>query len=163
MVGVGLIGELSNTKKTIHRRQTDDLPTHIKQHTYFEEYPLIEGRANPQTGYYVDRAKQGKLPVEFITEEDNDFWVELKQNNDGTFYTNWKAKIPCENDYLGWWSLNDPQHPDYLGPELQTAATEQLKYFDPQEEVLTRGIHHIATLQGTQPLSPQEPILPVIE
>jgi len=163
MVGVGLIRELSNTKKTVHRRQTDDLPTHVKRHAYFEEHPLIEGRTNPHTGYYVDKPRQGKLPVEFVTEGDNDFWVELRQNNNGTFYTNWKAKVPIDNNYLGWWNPNDPQHPDYLGPEPQTAATEQLEYFDPQEEVLAGEIHHIATLQGTQPLSSQEPILPVIE
>ena len=163
MAGVRLIGELSNAKKTVHRRQTDDLPTHVKRHAYFEEHPHIEGRTNPRTGYYVDKPRQGKLPVEFITEGDNDFWVELRQNNDDTFYTNWKAKVPIDNNYLGWWNPNNPQHPDYLGPKPQTAVTEQLKYFNPQEEVLAGGIHHIATLQGTQPLSPQEPILPVIE
>jgi len=46
VVGVGLIGELSNAKKTVHRRQTDDLPTHVKRYTYFEEHPLIEGKVN---------------------------------------------------------------------------------------------------------------------
>jgi len=163
MAGVGLIGELSNAKKTVHRRQTDDLPSHVKRHAYFEEHPLIEGRTNPQTGYYINRANKGKLPVEFVTEGDNDFWVELKQNNDGTFYTNWKAKVPRGNNYLGWWNPNDPQHPDYLGPEPQTTVTEQLKYFDPQEEILAGGIHHVATLQGSMPFSPQEPILPQIE
>jgi len=163
MAGVGLIGELSNAKKTVHRRQTDDLPTHVKRHAYFEEHPPIEGRNNPQTGYYVDKPRQGKTSVEFITEGDSDFWVELRQNNDGTFYTNWKAKVPIDNNYLGWWSPNNPQHPDYLGPELQTTATEQLKYFNPQEEILARGIHHVATLQGSTLFSPQEPILLQIE
>ena len=47
MAGVGLIRELSNVKKTVHRRQTDNLPTHVKRHAYFEEHPLIEGRTNP--------------------------------------------------------------------------------------------------------------------
>ena len=87
----------------------------------------------------------------------------LFRSNDGTFYTNWKAKVPIDNNFLGWWNPNDPQHPDYIGPEPQTAVTEPLEYFDPQEEILAGGIHHIATLQGTQPLSPQEPILPLIE
>ena len=163
MAGVGLIGELSSAKTTVHRRQTDDLPIHVKRHAYFEEHPLIEGRTNPRTGYYVNKPRHGKLPVEFVTEGDNNFWVELRQNNDGTFYTNWKAKVPIDNNFLGWWNPNDPQHPDYIGPEPQTAVIEQLEYFDPQEELLAGGIHHIATLQGTQPLSPQEPILPLIE
>ena len=163
MAGVGLIGELSNAKKTVHRRQSDDLPVHVKRHAYFEEHPLIEGRTKPRTGYYIDKPRHRKLPVEFVTEGDNDFWVELRQNNNGTFYTNWKAKVPIDNNFLGWWNPNDPQHPDYLGPEPQTAVTEQLEYFDPQEEVLAGGIYHIATLQGIQPLSPQEPILPLIK
>ena len=162
-MGVGLIGELSNIKKTVHRRQTDNLPTHVKQHACFEEHPLIEGRTNPCTGYYVDKPRYRKLPVEFVTEGDNDFWVELRQNNDGTFYTNWKAKVPIDNNFLSWWTPDNPQHPDYLRPKPQTAVTEQLKYFDPQEELLARGVHHLATLQGMQPLSPQEPILPLIK
>ena len=150
-------------KKTVHRRQTDDLPTHVKRYAYFEEHPLIKGRTNPQTGYYINKPKHRKTPVEFVTEGDNNFWVELRQNNDGTFYTNWKSKVPKDNNHLSWWSPNNLQHPDYLGPEPQTAVTEQLEYFDLQEEILAGGIHHVATLQGSTPFSPQEPILPQIE
>jgi len=58
------------------------------------------------------------------------------------------------NNYTGWWNITDPQHPEHQTHNVSTSAGV---------EILTGALHHIATLQGTNPLSAQEPILPQIE
>jgi len=78
-----------------------------------------------------------------------------------TAYWHAKAKdiIPRNNGLLGWWNIDDSQHPDFLGE----GSSQQIIGEVQQEEILTGGLHHIATLEGTLPLSPQELILPQIE
>jgi len=49
-------------------------------------------------------------------------------------------------------------NPDHYSPTLHTAIEQS-----PHEEILAGGIHHIATLQGSNPFTEQTPILPQIE
>jgi len=154
-VGIQLIGELDDTHKHIQRRQADNLPNHVKGQAYFESHPRLRGRANPDTGYYIS-AGTDKLAVEFVTANGEDNWTQLGKETDGTWYTTKEALVPKENRLLGWWNTDDSQHPDFFihHPEHTPA---------PPEETLAGGLHHIATLQGANPFTPQTPILPQIE
>jgi len=157
LAAVVLIGELRDEHKQVHRRQNNDLPAHVKGNAYYK----YQGLGNSDNGYYVDLATKSHTPVEFVQANDSYYWVGLIWRNDG-WYTSIKAKLR-RNRNLGWWKEIDPQHPDYVSPEhfsptLQTAIEQS-----PHEEVLTGGIHHIATLQGSNPFTEQEPILPQIE
>ena len=107
-------------------------------------HPKLRGRANPDTGYYIS-AGTDKLAVEFVT----------ANGEDNTWYTTKEALVPKENRLLGWWNIDDSQHPDFFihHPEHATAP----------EETLAGGLYHIATLQGATPFTPQTPILPQIE
>ena len=63
---------------------------------------------------------------------------------------------------LSNWRETDPQHPHYVDPEHYSPTLPAIKQ-SPHEEILAGGIHHIATLQGTNPFTEQAPILPQIE
>jgi len=78
-----------------------------------------------------------------------------------TAYWHTKAKdiIPRNNGLLGWWNIDDSQHPDFLREGSSQQIIEEVQ----QEEILAEGLHHVATLEGASPLSPQEPILPQIK
>ena len=73
------------------------------------------------------------------------------------WYSSDQRIVPKDNTALGFWSTDDSQHPDFFiyHPE-HTPSTSQ-------GETLAGGLHHIATLQGATPFTPQEPILPQIE
>jgi len=110
---------------------------------------------NPDTGYYIS-AGTDKLAVEFVTANREDAWTQLRRETDGTWYTTKEALVPRENRLLGWWNIDDSQHPDFFThhPEHTPA---------PPEETLAGGLHHITTLQGANPFTPQMPILPQIQ
>jgi len=154
-VGIQLIRELDNTHKHIQRRQTDNLPNHVKGQAYFKSHPRLRGRVNPDTGYYIS-AGTDKLAVEFVTANREDNWTQLGKETDSTWYTTKEALVPKENRLLGWWNTDDSQHPDFFihHPEHVPA---------PPEETLAGGLHHIVTLQGATPFTPQTPILSQIE
>jgi len=164
------LGDLTNKRKKVNRRQVDNLPSHVKGQAYFEDYSRTGGSLNKSTGYYIDRPNQKHCTVEFIEVDGEDYWTALHWNNIEEFwYTARPALIPRNNKWnIGWWSLDDPQHPNYIDPE-QFAETSEGPHLPteahpgPHKEILTGGLHHIATLQGASPLSPQEPILPQIE
>ena len=63
--------------------------------------------------------------------------------------------VPRLEHGTGYWYITDPQHPDYVDLEADSPDTD--------EEVIAGGTHHVVTLQGNQPLSQTEPILPAIE
>ena len=157
LAAVILIGELQEEPKRVHRRQQDDLPAHVKVNAYYE----YQGPGNSDNGYYVDLATKSHAPVEFVQANDNFFWVGLLWKGDG-WYTSIKAKLR-HNRNLGWWKETDPQHPDYVNPEHFSPTLHTDIERSPQEEILAGGIHHIATLQGSNPFTEQEPILPQIE
>jgi len=154
-VAVVLIRTLEQNKR-VHRRQQDDLPAHVKGEAYFEYY----GAGHKDTGYYIDLPKKTHRVVEFVKVEDEDYWVKLLWK-DNQWYTNQGGVLHTSK--LSHWRETDPQHPHYVNlehysPTLHTAIKQP-----PHEEVLAGGIHHIATLQGTNPFTEQPPILPQIE
>jgi len=153
-VAVVLIGTLKQNKR-VHRRQQDDLPEHVKGEAYFENH----GAGHKDTGYYINLPKKTHRAVEFVKVEDEDYWVKILWKDD-QWITNQGGILHTSK--LGNWRTTDLQHPHYVSPEhfsptLYT-ATEQ-----PEEEILAGGIHHIATLQGSNPFTEQTPILPQIE
>jgi len=170
VAAIVLLGDLTNERKKVNRWQDDNLPSHIKGQAYFEDYSRTGGSLNKSTGYYIDRPNQKHCAVEFIEVNGEDYWTALHWNNvEEYWYTARPALIPRNNKWnLSWWSLDDPQHPDYVDPE-QFAETSEGPHLpieahpSAHEEILAGGLHHIATLQGALPLSPQEPILPQIE
>jgi len=64
---------------------------------------------------------------------------------------------------LGAWKETDPQHLHYIDPEHYSPTLHTAVEQSPHKEVLAGGIHHIATLQGTNLFTEQPPILPQIE
>jgi len=52
---------------------------------------------------------------------------------------------------LGWWDQFDPEHPEH--PSKGKAKAKAT----PDEEIIAGGTHHIVTLQGTHPLTPEQP------
>jgi hypothetical protein len=115
----------STTLTAISRRNTDDLPSHVKG---IAEWLTV----GPYMGYYIpgNLTKNNKpIPIELI----NDAWhslvfIESEQN----FFTRSTQSISQENSYgLGYWNITDPEHPGYVAPE--TIAT------DPPEESPTYG------------------------
>ena len=76
------------------------------------------------------------------------------------WYSNSSRIVPKDNTALGLWSTDNSQHPDFFihHPEHTPSTSQTAK-----EETLAGGLHHIATLQGAIPFTPQEPILPQIE
>ena len=157
LAAVVLIGELGNENKQVHRRQQDNLPAHVKGNAYYE----YRGLGDPNNGYYVDLATKSHAPVEFVQANDSYFWVGLRWTTEG-WYTSIKAKLR-HNKNLGWWKETDPAHPDYVSPEHFSPTLHTTVEESPHEEILAGGIHHIATLQGSNPFTEQELILPRIE
>ena len=75
------------------------------------------------------------------------------------YKTELNDQVPIDTPHLGYFSINDPRHVDYIPP-----PTTPLEYHDPQEQFLAGGLHHIATLEGPQAqLSPTHLVLPAIE
>jgi len=173
VAAIVLFGDLTNERKRIDRWQVDNLPSHIKGQAYFEDYSRTGGSSNQSTGYYIDKPNKKHCAVEFVEVDREDHWTALHwSSTKDHWYTARPALIARNNQWgLGWWSLDDPQHPNYVNPEqfveAQTGTGElhlPIKaHPGPEEEILAGGLHHIATLEGTSPLSPQEPILPQIK
>ena len=170
MAAIILLEDLTNEHKKVNRQQVNNLPSHVKGQAYFEDYSRTGGSLNKSTRYYINRPGQSHCAVEFIKVDREDHWTALHWNNtEDYWYTARPALISRNNRWnLGWWSLDDPQHPDYVDPE-QFAKTSEGPHLPieahpgAEEEILAGGLHHIATLQGVSPLSSQERILPQIK
>jgi len=154
-VAVVLIGTLEQNKR-VHRRQQDDLPAHIKGQAYFKNH----GTRHKDTRYYVDLPKKSHGVVEFIKVEDKDFWVKILWK-DNQWYTNQGGIL--HTSQLSFWKETDPQHPHYVNPTHYSPTLHTAVEQSPDEEILAGGIHHIATLQGSNPFTEQTLILPQIE
>jgi len=150
--------ELSSEHLQVTRRQQDDLPEHVKGQAYFEE-----ASSSANTRYYINTPKKRHIVVEFIcTIEGEDYWTTLHWSGASNYwYTATEALIKRDSAITGWWKNTDPQHPQYIAPE--ESPTKELEYTNPLEEVISGGLHHLATLQGSQSLEISEPILPQIE
>jgi len=165
-----LLGDLTNARKRINRQQVNNLPSHVKGQAYFKDYSRTGGLSNQSTGYYIDKPNKKRCAVEFVEVDREDHWTALNWSSTKEhWYTARPAHIARNNQWgLGWWSLDNPQHPDYINPEqfVETSKGPHLPieaHPGAEEEILAGGLHHIATLEGISPLSPQEPILPQIE
>jgi len=155
LAAVVLIRTLEQNKR-VHRRQQDNLPAHVKGEAYFEYH----GTRHKDTGYYVDLPKKTHGAVEFIKVEDNDFWVKILWK-DNQWYTNQGGVL--HTSQLSTWKETDPQHPHYVNPEHYSPTLHTTVEQSPDEEILAGGVHHIATLQGSNLFTEQTPILPQIE
>jgi len=155
LAAVVLIGTLEQNKR-VHRKQQDNLPAHIKGKAYFEYHRA----GHKDTRYYIDLPKKSHRAVEFVKVEDNDLWVKLLWK-DNQWYTNQGGVLHISK--LGFWKETDPQHPYYVNPDHYSPTLHTTVEQSPDEEILAGGVHHIATLQGSNPFTEQTPILPQIE
>jgi len=166
-----LLEDLTNKQKKVNRQQVNNLPSHVKGQTYFEDYSRTEGLSNQSTGYYINKPNKKHCAVEFVKVDREDHWTALHwSSTKDHWYTARPALIARNNQWnLGWWSLDDPQHPNYVDPEQFIKTSTEGPHLPieahpgAEEEILAGGLHHIATLEGISPLSPQEPILSQIE
>ena len=120
-----------DTRTTVHRRQADDLPAHVKGTAFFENHRGQGGQQRYETGYYITTSDRTKRPVEFIHARGQDNWYFLEKNDLGRYFTTAVKRIPelIVERYLGYWNVTDPQHPDYVDqPEEAPEA------FEPAEE-----------------------------
>jgi len=155
---IQLTQELSGECLQVTRCQQDDLPEHIKGTAYFKD-----ASQSVNTGYYVNTPKKRHIVVEFIrTTEGEDYWTTLHWSGTSNYwYTAEEALLRRDSTLIGWWKIEDPQHPQYTAPV--DSPVQELKYTEPLEEVISGGLHHIATLQEPQSFDTQEPILPQIK
>src|SRR5882672_4494936 len=159
---------LSNDNKDatkIRRRPIDNLPDHIKRNIDLEhdDERGAEWNSNKK-GYFAKiriedstRENYHTHPVEFIhnkeTRTDNWYLLVERTNEQGTHYfTNEFGRIvQGGTGGLGWWDQFDPQHPEHLSRGKGKAKAT------PDKEIIAGGTHHIITLQGTHPLTPEQP------
>ena len=152
----------NNEATRVYRRTFDDLPSHVKGRAYYNT-PLPS--ALEERGYYVDWTdpatnQSGSIAVEFIHDENTqeDSWYALYQSEGRKpWYTDTSRRITYNNVYgLGWWNINDTQHPDFVqtgpssqsAPQLQQSTSQQSQ---PHEEFAAGALHHIATIHDTDP------------
>jgi hypothetical protein len=73
------------------------------------------------------------------------------------WYTDTTRRIAYNNIYgLGWWNINDTQHPDFVharpssqsAPQIQQTTSQQSQ---PHEEFAVGALHHVATIHDTDP------------
>ena len=175
MASITLDIEPGNQWTEVTRRETDNLPPHVKGTAYWgTSITDLEG------GYRV--SYQGEaVHVEFI----NNAWYGLERRG-FTFYTNESQHVLRHNIAgLGWWNPEDPQNPKYLPPacaptpcsspeSTHTSSSNHSENLSPAEPVepvntntsidvniLTTALTPIVSLQGTLPLTP-DALAPVI-
>ncbi len=168
MVSITLDIEPGNQWTEVTRRETDDLPPHVKGNAVWRT--SITDRVG---GYCV--TYQGKeIHIEFI----NNVWYALEKRS-FTFLTNKGHRIIRDNiGGLGWWNPDDPQNPKYLPPvcaptpcsspeSTHTPSSNHSENLSPAEptepintntsidvNILTTVLTPIVSLQGTLPLTP---------
>jgi len=104
--------------------------------------------------------QSGSIAVEFIHDKNiqEDSWYVLYQSEGRKpWYTDTSRWIAYDNVYgLGWWNIDDPQHPDFIragpssqsAPQLQQSTSQQSQ---PHEEFAAGALHHVATIHDTDP------------
>jgi len=152
----------------IRRHPVDNLPDHIKRNIDLDPEDQRGAEwSSRQKGYvakiHVDDSTGDSFnehPVEFIhnkaTGIDNWYILVPRDTKQGTqYYTNkFGQVIQGGTGGLGWWDQFDPEHPEHPSRGKGKAKAT------PNEEIIAGGTHHIVTLQGTHPLTPEQP--PVI-
>ena len=104
------------SRTIVHRRQTDDLPAHIKGTAFFENHRGQGGQRRYDTGYYITTSDRTKHTVEIIHANNRDDWYSLEKNNLEQYITTAAKRIPdlVADRYLGYWDVTNPQYPDYI-------------------------------------------------
>ena len=140
MVAIVTNSATLESRTIVHRRQTDDLPAHVKGTAFFENHRGQGGQRRYNTGYYITTSDGTKHAVEFIHTNNRDDWYSLEKNDLGRYITTTAKKIPelVADRYLGYWDVTDPQHPDYVdqpeeAPEASTNPFAALPV-EPTEE-----------------------------
>ena len=87
-------------------RANNDMPAHVKGDAQWCEERGI-------WNYYIHDEDGALWPVAFFN---NDWWLLTVENGKVQSRGDWR--IPCGRYGLGWWTINDPQHPDYRQLEL---------------------------------------------
>ena len=112
-MGIVIIRDFSKLK-CINWRQSDNLPDHVKGTATFETHQRLRGKANKDTGYYVN-STQGKVAVEFVTIDGEDHWITLTTDKTAeVWYSKSNRIVPKDNTALGFWSTDNSQHPDFF-------------------------------------------------
>jgi hypothetical protein len=154
-------------------RKFDNLPDHVKRNTELDpedlkgaDWDRKERCYIAQLYYNIEGQTPGYRPqaVKFIkdtnTGEDNWYFLVYKEKTqDPGYYTSGEGKLVINGPHgLGWWDKFDSHHPEYTGDKGKQIA-------GPSEEIISGGLHHIVTTQGSHPLREETPpvILPAIE
>ncbi len=171
MASITLNIEPGNQWTEVTRRETDDLPPHVKGTAYWGT-----SLTDPEGGYRV--SYQGEaVYVEFI----NNAWYGLERRS-FAYFTNESQQVLRRNIAgLGWWNPNDPQNPEYLPParaptlcsspeSTHTPVSDRSENLSPTEptepvntntsidvNILTTALTPVVSLQGTLPLTPDVP------
>ena len=89
-----------------------------------------------ECGYYIDWTdpttnQSGSITVEFIHNENiqEDSWYVLYQSEGRKlWYTDTTRQIAYDNVYrLGWWNINNTQHPDFVCARPSSQSAPQLQ------------------------------------
>jgi len=148
----------------IKRRPIDNLPDHVKRNVDLEPEDECGAEWSTKQKGYIAKLQIDtnpnvlhEQPVEFIhnkaTGTDNWYLLVPRDTEQGTqYYTNEFGQIvQGRTGGLGWWDQFDPEHPEHLSRGKGKAKAT------PDKEIIAGGTHHIVTLQGTHPLTPEQP------
>ena len=103
-------------------RANDDMPVHVRGDAQWLEG---EGIWN----YYIHDEDGGLWLVAFFN---NNWWLLSIENGEAKSRVDWR--ILRGRYSLGWWNINDPQHPDYKQLELISPRDPQLEVPSNEEE-----------------------------
>ena len=103
-------------------RANDDMPMHIKGDA---QWPEKGGVWN----YHIQDREGGLWPIAFFN---NDRWLLNVEKGEALSRSDWR--IPRGEYGLGWWNINDPQHPDHKRLELVSSREPKPEVSSDDEE-----------------------------
>jgi len=172
VIQVPYISNGPGTPTVIPQRRNSDLPEHILINVRNPvENPELTGAywknevVTADSGYYANLRnssnRYAEARVEFVKSDERSYWYILyKKGEYWTTHTGLRLGIGRQN--LGHDTLTPPPVEHTTPPVEQTPSASQSTLPPPQpqpyEEFLSGGLHHVATLQGSQPLSEDLPV-----
>ncbi len=124
----------------VQRRTQNDLLAEVLGNGHW-----VSSRDDQESGYVVNDPRTAQqIPVEFI----NDRWYRLQKQRAG-YCTRSQLRLARVNE-LGLGSL--PIAHDNLEPTTSLAQPST------STEIITAGLHHVVTTQGTNPLTEEGPV-----
>ena len=148
----------------IKRCPINNLPDHVKRNVDLDPEDKCGAEWSTKQKGYIAKLQIDtnpnvlhEQPVEFIhnkaTGTDNWYLLVPRETDQGTqYYTNeFRRIIQGGTGGLGWWDQFDPEHPEHPSRGKGKAKATL------DEETIAGGTHHIITLQGTHPLTPEQP------